>query len=62
MKKIKEEKNIEILVNIRYENKGKELIQTSSVPRGRMIKGRWYENTGLKRKHVRQAIRMLNRM
>ena len=28
MKKIKEEKNIEILVNIRYENKGKELIQT----------------------------------
>ena len=28
MKKIKEEKNIEILVNIRYESKGKELIQT----------------------------------
>ena len=41
---------------------GKELIQTSSVPRGRMIKGYWYENTGLKRKHVRKAIRMLNRM
>ena len=41
---------------------GKELIQTSSVPRGRMIKGYWYENTGLKNKHVRQAIRMLNRM
>ena len=38
----------------------KELIQTSSVPRGRMIKGRWYENTGLKNKHVRQAIKMLN--
>ena len=40
----------------------KELIQTSSVPRGRHIKGKWYENTGLKRKHVRQAIKMLNRM
>ena len=39
---------------------GKELIQTSSVSRGRMIKGRWYENTGLKRNHVRQAIKMLN--
>lgn len=39
---------------------GKELIQTSSVPRGRMIKGRWYKNTGLKNKHVRQAIKMLN--
>ena len=39
---------------------GKELIQTSSVPRGRMIKGRWYENTGLKRKHVRKAIKILN--
>ena len=38
----------------------KELIQTSSVPRGRMIKGQWYENTGLKRKHVRQAIKILN--
>ena len=41
---------------------GKELIQTSSVSRSRMIKGRWYENTGLKNKHVRQAIKMLNRM
>ena len=41
---------------------GKELIQTSSIPRGRMIKGRWYENTGLKNKHVRKAIKMLNRM
>ena len=41
---------------------GKELIQTSSVPRGRYIKGKWYENTGLKNKHVRQAIKMLNRM
>ena len=39
---------------------GKELIQTSSVSRSRMIKGRWYENTGLKRKHVRQAIKILN--
>ena len=41
---------------------GKELIQTFSVSRSRMIKGRWYENTGLKNKHVRQAIKMLNRM
>ena len=40
----------------------KELIQTSSVPRGRYIKGKWYENTGLTNKHVRQAIKMLNRM
>ena len=40
----------------------KELIQTSSVPRGRYIKGQWFENTGLKNKHVRQAIKMLNRM
>ena len=39
---------------------GKELIQTSSVSRGRYIKGRWYENTGLKNKHVRQAIKILN--
>ena len=41
---------------------GKELIQTSSVPKGKYIKGKWYENTGLKNKHVRQAIKMLNRM
>ena len=41
---------------------GKELIQTSSVPRGRYVKGQWFENTGLKNKHVRQAIKMLNRM
>ena len=39
---------------------GKELIHTSSVPRGRMIKGQWFENTGLKRKHVRKAIKILN--
>ena len=41
---------------------GKELIQTSSVPKGKYIKGKWYENTGLKNKHVRQAIKMLNRI
>ena len=39
---------------------GKELIQTSSVPKGKYIKGKWYENTGLKNKHVRQAIKILN--
>ena len=38
---------------------GDRLVQTSSVPRGYMIKGRWYENTGLKNKHVRQAIKIL---
>ena len=36
------------------------LVQTSSVPEGEMIKGLWYENTGLKRKHVKQAIEILN--
>lgn len=36
------------------------LVQTSSVPRGKMIMGHWYENTGLKRKHVKKAICMLN--
>ena len=39
---------------------GKELILTSSVPSGRMIKSQWFENTGLQNKHVRQAIRILN--
>ena len=39
---------------------GNKLVQTSSVPIGRIIKGRWYENTGLKNKHVRQAIKILN--
>ena len=36
------------------------LVQTSSVPRGKMIMGRWYENTGLKRKHIKRAIQILN--
>ena len=39
---------------------GKELIQTSSVKKGRMIKGHWQENTGLRNKHVKQAIKILN--
>lgn len=39
---------------------GKQLVQTSSVPRGQYIRGHWYEDTGLKRKHVRQAIKILN--
>lgn len=39
---------------------GSKLVQTSSVPRGKMIKGHWYENTGLKQKHVRKAIKILN--
>lgn len=36
------------------------LVQTSLVPRGKIIMGYWYENTGLKRKHVKRAIRVLN--
>lgn len=35
-------------------------IQTSSVPRGKIIMGLWYENTGLKNKHIKQAIHILN--
>jgi hypothetical protein len=36
---------------------GKELVKTSETED---IKGAWYENTGLKRKHVKQAIKILN--
>lgn len=36
------------------------LVQTSSVPKGKMIMGRWYENTGIKRKHVKKAIEILS--
>lgn len=39
---------------------GKGLVQTSSLKKGQIIKGYWYENTGLKNKHVRQAIKILN--
>ena len=38
----------------------KELVQTSSVPKCVMIKGFDYEDTGLKRKHVKKAIKVLN--
>jgi hypothetical protein len=38
----------------------KELVQTSSVKEGQMIKGSWRESTGLKNKHVKQAIKILN--
>ena len=37
------------------------LIQTSTVKKGEIIKGYWHENTGLKRKHVKKAIKLLNR-
>jgi hypothetical protein len=40
---------------------GKELVQTSMVADGDIIKGAWYENTGLKRKHVKRAIALLNK-
>lgn len=39
---------------------GKQLVKTSNVIEGEMIKGLPYEDTGLKRKHVKQAIRILN--
>lgn len=37
------------------------LVQTSFVPKGKMIKGFWYENTGLKNMHVKKAIGILNK-
>lgn len=39
----------------------KELVQTSSVKKGQMIKGHWQETTGLRNKHVKKAIKILNR-
>lgn len=36
------------------------LVQTSAVKGTQMIKGAWYENTGLKPRHVKQAIKILN--
>jgi len=39
---------------------GKELVETSKVIEGNMIKGLPYEDTGLKRKHVKQAVMILN--
>jgi hypothetical protein len=36
------------------------LVQTSSAKGSQMIKGHWREDTGLKEKHVRQAIAILN--
>ena len=38
----------------------KRFIQTSSVPKGKIIMGFWYEDTGLKNKHVKPAIDILN--
>lgn len=40
---------------------GNALVQTSSVALGDMICGLGYEDTGLKRKHVKQAIKILTR-
>ena len=37
------------------------LVQTSSVLKGNIIKGNWRKDTGLKRKHVKKAIKILNR-
>lgn len=55
--------NFVILDDERYDLEcfaDKELVQTSSVKKGQMIKGHWQENTGLKNKHVRKAIKILN--
>lgn len=38
----------------------KELVQTSSISKGEIIKCFTHEDTGLKRKHVKKAIRILN--
>lgn len=38
---------------------GKELVQTSSISPDEMIHGYPHENTGLKRKHIKQAIKIL---
>ena len=38
----------------------KELVQTSSISKGEIIRGFDYEDTGLKRKHVKKAIKILN--
>jgi hypothetical protein len=40
---------------------GKELVKTSKVIEGNMIQGLAYEDTGLKIKHVKQAIKILNK-
>ena len=41
---------------------GKELVKTSKVIEGEMIQGLAYEDTGLKSKHVKQAIKILNQV
>lgn len=41
-------------------NKSLRFIQTSTVEDGVMIMGHYYENTGLKKKHIKEAIRLLN--
>ena len=55
--------NFVILDDERYDLEcfaDKELVQTSSVKKGQMIKGHWQETTGLRNKHVRKAIKILN--
>lgn len=42
-------------------NNDERFIQTSCVPKGVMITGKSCENTGLKNKHVKQAIKILNK-
>lgn len=45
----------------KFETLSDKYIQTCELKETKFIKGYWYEDTGLKRKHVRQAIKMLNR-
>ena len=40
---------------------GRELVKTSKVIEGDMIQGLAYEDTGIKRKHIKQAIKILNK-
>lgn len=39
---------------------GRELVQTSAIKKNKIIMGHWYEDAGLKNKHVKQAIKILN--
>lgn len=38
---------------------GSRLVQTSSVSSGQIITGHWRDNTGLKNKHIKEAVRIL---
>ena len=54
---ILDDENTDLLV---FRDDGR-FIQTSNVPKGVMIMGHPYENTGLRKKHVKKAIRILTK-